>query len=97
MNFFFFFIFFQSTHQVGMKNVVKCYKDFFGYFNALKTHSELILVSFLQNHDSLQTSLFIQIGHMISNQYDYEYDYGYDDDVDKEKGTTPKVSNKMIQ
>ena len=23
-----------------MKNVVKCYKDFFGYFNALKTHSE---------------------------------------------------------
>ena len=33
-----FSIFFQSTHQVGMKNVVKCYKDFFGYFNALKTH-----------------------------------------------------------
>ena len=31
-------IFFQSTHQVGMKNVVKRYKDFFGYFNALKTH-----------------------------------------------------------
>ena len=24
-----------------MKNVVKCYKDFFGYFNALKTHSVL--------------------------------------------------------
>ena len=22
-----------------MKNIVKCYKDFFGYFNALKTHS----------------------------------------------------------
>ena len=21
-----------------MKNIVKCYKDFFGYFNALKTH-----------------------------------------------------------
>ena len=34
----FFCIFFQSTHQVGIKNVVKCYKDFFGYFNALKTH-----------------------------------------------------------
>ena len=29
---------FQSTHQVGMKNIVKCYKHFFGYFNALKTH-----------------------------------------------------------
>ena len=38
-----FCIFFQSTHQVGMKNVVKCYKDFFGYFNALKTHSALAL------------------------------------------------------
>ena len=23
-----------------MKNIVKCYKDFFGYFNALKTHCE---------------------------------------------------------
>ena len=34
-----FCIFFQSTHQVGMKNVVKCFKHFFGYFNALETHS----------------------------------------------------------
>ena len=30
--------FFQLTHQVGMKKVVKSYKDFFGYFNALKTN-----------------------------------------------------------
>ena len=36
----FFSKFFLSTHQVGMKNVVKCYKEFFGYFNALKTHCE---------------------------------------------------------
>ena len=35
----------KATHQVGMKNVVKCYKDFFGYFNALKTHC----VFFMQN------------------------------------------------
>ena len=33
-----FSIFLESPHQVGMKNVVKCYKHFFGYFNALKTH-----------------------------------------------------------
>ena len=33
--------FFQSIHQVGMKNVVKCYKDFFGYFNTLKTHGDI--------------------------------------------------------
>ena len=26
-----------------MKNVVKCYKDFFGYFNALKTHCERVV------------------------------------------------------
>ena len=25
-----------------MKNIVKCYKDFFGYFNALKTHCDLL-------------------------------------------------------
>ena len=30
-------VFFQPTHQVGMKNVVGCYKHFFGYFNALET------------------------------------------------------------
>ena len=35
-----FFIFLESPHQVDMKNVVKCYKDFFGYFNALKTNCE---------------------------------------------------------
>ena len=35
-----FCIFFQSTHQVGMKKVVKCYKEFFGYFNALETNGE---------------------------------------------------------
>ena len=32
--------FFQSTHQVDMKNVVECSKDFFAYFNALETNSE---------------------------------------------------------
>ena len=36
-------IFLESPHQVDMKNVVKCYKYFFGYFNALKTHGESIL------------------------------------------------------
>ena len=36
----FFCIFLQSPHQVDMKNAVKCWKDFFGYFNALETHSD---------------------------------------------------------
>jgi hypothetical protein len=31
---------FESSHQVDMKNVVKCWKDFFDYFDALETHSE---------------------------------------------------------
>ena len=31
-------IFLESPYQVDMKNVVKCYKHFFRYFNALKTH-----------------------------------------------------------
>ena len=37
-------IFLQSPYQVDMKNVVKCYKDFFPYFKALKTNCV-----FLQN------------------------------------------------
>ena len=32
-----FCIFLQSTHQVDMKNIVECEKDFFAYFNALET------------------------------------------------------------
>ena len=32
------------TLQVGMKNVVKCYKDFFGYFNALKTRGDILTI-----------------------------------------------------
>ena len=39
------FIFLESPHQVDMKNVVKCYKHFFGYFNALKTHGDLVVHS----------------------------------------------------
>ena len=34
-------IFLESPHQVDMKNIAKCYKHFFGYFNALKTHGAL--------------------------------------------------------
>ena len=30
-------IFLQSPHQVDMKNIVECQKDFFAYFNALET------------------------------------------------------------
>ena len=43
---FFFFIFLQSIYQVGMKNGVKCYKDFFPYFKALKTNCDLSLLYF---------------------------------------------------
>jgi hypothetical protein len=39
---FFFCIFLQSTHQGDMKNVVKCQKDFFGYFNALETRGVIL-------------------------------------------------------
>ena len=35
------FIFLESPHQVDMKNVVKCQKHFFSYFNVLKTHGVL--------------------------------------------------------
>ena len=34
---FFFCIFFQSPHQVGMKNIVECPREYIAYFNALET------------------------------------------------------------
>ena len=40
------FIFLKSPHQVDMKNVVKSFKHFFGYFNILETHS--VVCSVLQ-------------------------------------------------
>ena len=39
----FFCISFQSSHQVYMKNVVECPREFFAYFNALETYSVLSL------------------------------------------------------
>ena len=40
-----FCIFLQSTHQVDMKNIVECQKEFFAYFNALETYSVLVFYS----------------------------------------------------
>ena len=37
--------FFESPHQVDMKNIVKSSKHFFGYFNTLKTHSACIALA----------------------------------------------------
>ena len=34
------FIFLQSPHQADVKNVIKSYKHFFGYFNSLETRSD---------------------------------------------------------
>ena len=47
-----------------MKNIIKCWKDFFGYFNALETHSNQIYLatltqaSFLQKNQTLQNVFF---------------------------------------
>ena len=37
------FKFHESPHQVDMKNVVKCWKDFLSYFTTLETYRELLL------------------------------------------------------
>ena len=31
----------KKNLQVDMKNVVECYKQFFGYFNTLETNSDI--------------------------------------------------------
>ena len=38
------FIFLESPHQVGMKNVVKCWKDFLYYFTTLETYCVKLLI-----------------------------------------------------
>ena len=43
---FFFAFFFQSPHQVDMKNVVECPREFIAYFNALETTCADALHSF---------------------------------------------------
>ena len=40
-------IFLESPHQVDMKNVVKSSKQFFGYFNTLETHSEILQLLYM--------------------------------------------------
>ena len=43
----FFCIFFQSLHQVDMKNIVGCPREFIAYFNALETTCDLFTTLFL--------------------------------------------------
>ena len=33
--------FLQSIQEIDIKNIVGCWKEFFAYFNALETHSDL--------------------------------------------------------
>ena len=41
----FFCIFFQSPHEVDMKNVVECPREFIAYFNALEAPRKLQEIS----------------------------------------------------
>ena len=41
------YIFLQSPHQVEMKNIVKCYKDFLGYSNTLHTVQYAVPISLI--------------------------------------------------
>ena len=51
---FFFTFFFQSSHQVDMKNVVECPREFIAYFNALETTCDRDIEA--QIHSSLDMS-----------------------------------------
>ena len=41
----FFCIFFQSPHQVDMKNIVECHREFIAYFNGLETTCEWFMTT----------------------------------------------------
>ena len=61
-----------------MKNIVKCYKDFFGYLDALKTHCEaffkiirnVMLVSLWKLEHFLQNKQSKNLYPMIIKFYD---------------------------
>ena len=56
------FIFLESPHQVDMKNVVKCWKDFLSYFITLETYRVtfvLCIVSFFKNTSHWSKSCLI--------------------------------------
>ena len=36
------YFFFQSPHQVDMKNVIECPREFLAYFSALETYSDSV-------------------------------------------------------
>ena len=54
----------ESPHQVDMKNVVKCQKHFFGYFNALKTHGD-----FYVTHVLLYGSLVDRLARVVEIRF----------------------------
>ena len=60
---FYIYIYLKSIHQVDMKNVVKCYKQFFCYFNTLKTHCVMPKCFFIQRTFTLLSE--ISVVHII--------------------------------
>ena len=54
-------IFFQSSHQVDMKNVVECPREFLAYFNALETRGGQH-IEFFETMNSADGHLFILAG-----------------------------------
>ena len=48
----------QSTHQVDMKNIVKCCKHFFGYFNTLETQGVLFTSSVAAANEKQEEFLY---------------------------------------
>ena len=58
-------IFLESPHQVDLKNVVKCYKHFFGYFNGLKTHCVLMHTNFKSY--SLKVAMALDVKEKLLN------------------------------
>ena len=81
-------IFLEFPRQVDMKNVVKCYKQFFCYFNALKTHCDqssfcylVVYINVLNIQNTFATACLLQwtikLQHIIStylctHMYDLE-------------------------
>ena len=66
------FIFLESPHQVDMKNVAKCWKDFLSYFTTLETYRGSTELSFYQDFAHHMAMQFL-----VSNFSSYNISYQY--------------------
>ena len=69
----FFCILFQSPHQVDIKNVVECPREFIAYFNALETTCDMLTNSKVSSRQNQMAAEFLNNFNQNSDRIIYSY------------------------